>query len=338
MDAALQSSVFISSPEFAGWLNKRGFHWRKLWKRRWVALHGAEIAYMDKEPTSETASSLNITKAQISTASVIDRDDIDGNPNGFAIHINDGHSPTWYLRADNSREKKSWLMRLAHLEEFEKVRVLGVGGTGIVYELLHKSNGKRYAMKEMEIKSKQQMQMAVSEAEMLKDITEAIRAYRKQRSLYGARCGDNLPGHHQRPACPARERHPTPGHQIMITDFGLAKLFKNVQDGHIGSGGVSGPQEASAQPAFSEEVMKTKLKAFTDTGELNRDGLRGTGYMSPELILMGYTSKATDVFAAGVVLYILLCGLPPFHSKSNREVLEKTAKGQYSMAGKAAKR
>eukprot|EP01035_Chromulina_nebulosa_P024396 gene24396-31757_t len=174
MDAALQSSVFISSPEFAGWLNKRGFHWRKLWKRRWVALHGAEIAYMDKEPTSETASSLNITKAQISTASVIDRDDIDGNPNGFAIHINDGHSPTWYLRADNSREKKSWLMRLAHLEEFEKVRVLGVGGTGIVYELLHKSNGKRYAMKEMEIKSKQQMQMAVSEAEMLKDITEQI--------------------------------------------------------------------------------------------------------------------------------------------------------------------
>ena len=60
------------------------------------------------------------------------------------------------------------------MEEFEKVRVLGVGGTGIVYELLHKSNGKRYAMKEMEIKNKLQMQMAVSEAEMLKDIMEQI--------------------------------------------------------------------------------------------------------------------------------------------------------------------
>lgn len=26
MDTALQSSVYVSSPEFAGWLLKRGFH------------------------------------------------------------------------------------------------------------------------------------------------------------------------------------------------------------------------------------------------------------------------------------------------------------------------
>ncbi len=52
--------------------------------------------------------------------------------------------------------------------------MLGVGGTGIVYELLHKSNGQRFAMKEMEIKNKAQMQMAISEAEMLKDIMENV--------------------------------------------------------------------------------------------------------------------------------------------------------------------
>lgn len=28
MDTALQSSVYVSSPEFAGWLLKRGFHVR----------------------------------------------------------------------------------------------------------------------------------------------------------------------------------------------------------------------------------------------------------------------------------------------------------------------
>lgn len=39
------------------------------------------------------------------------------------------------------------------------------------------------------------------------------------------------------------------------------------------------------------------------------------------------------MFAAGVVLYILLCGRPPFNSKSNREVLEKTARGVYKISG-----
>jgi Protein kinase domain len=53
--------------------------------------------------------------------------------------------------------------------------------------------------------------------------------------------------------------------------------------------------------------------------------------MSPELILLGVQSKATDIWAAGVVLYILLCGFPPFYSKSNRETLELSAKGQFRM-------
>lgn len=72
-------------------------------------------------------------------------------------------------------------MRLGHVQEiikwldnFEKVKVLGVGATGIVYELKHKQTGRRFALKEMEIKNKAQMQMALSEAEMLKEIMENI--------------------------------------------------------------------------------------------------------------------------------------------------------------------
>ena len=76
---------------------------------------------MDEEPTASNMSSLNIQKANIISSTVIDRDDLDGNPNGFAIHINDGVSPVWYLRAETSKEKKGWLMRLAHVHMIVKV-------------------------------------------------------------------------------------------------------------------------------------------------------------------------------------------------------------------------
>jgi len=375
MDTALQSSVYVSSPEFAGWLMKRGFHWRKLWKKRWVALHGAEIVYMEKEPTLENSSSMTITKAQITTATVIDRDDIDGNPNGFAIHVNDGHTPTWYLRAESIREKKSWLMRLSHvhaivrwLEDYEKVKVLGVGGTGIVYELLHKSNAQRYAMKEMEIKNKSQMQMAISEAEMLKDIMEHVshpnimhieKVFQVGSKFYlvfplctGGELYEHIirRGHFTEHDAALIVRDLISGlnalHQhdilhldikpenilfdsmgedarIKITDFGLSKLFSDTAT--TNGNPQSGENNNKVVGKIDLQLMEERIRTFHETGELYRVKLRGTiGYMSPELILTGQCSKATDVFAAGVVLYILLCGRPPFNSKSNRDILEKT--------------
>lgn len=61
------------------------------------------------------------------------------------------------------------------LTPWVRVQVLGMGGTGIVYELQNKTDKmKRFAMKEMEIKSSAQMKMALKEAEMLKDIMENI--------------------------------------------------------------------------------------------------------------------------------------------------------------------
>lgn len=40
--------------------------WRKLWKKRWIALHGSEIVYMEKEPTLENSADIVITKCQVS--------------------------------------------------------------------------------------------------------------------------------------------------------------------------------------------------------------------------------------------------------------------------------
>jgi hypothetical protein len=52
------------------------------------------------------------------------------------------------------------MLILTQLEDFDKkVRVLGVGGAGIMHELLHKTSDARYVLKEMQIKNKTQMKV-----------------------------------------------------------------------------------------------------------------------------------------------------------------------------------
>ena len=51
---------------------------------------------MPEAPSPENKETLVVTKAQITSLTTIDRDDVDGHPHGFEIDIN-GNTTSFYL-------------------------------------------------------------------------------------------------------------------------------------------------------------------------------------------------------------------------------------------------
>jgi len=84
----------------------------------------------------------------------------------------------------------------------------------------------------------------------------------------------------------------SPDASIKIADFGLARIISSTQ------------------------MMKTAC---------------GTpGYVAPEVLQnKGYDSGAVDVWSTGVILYILLCGFPPFYEEELPALFDQILKGKY---------
>ena len=74
-------------------------------------------------------------------------------------------------------------------------------------------------------------------------------------------------------------------------------------------------------------------KRFEDSKTLS--GIHGTSfYIAPEVLSGKYNEKC-DVWSIGVILYILICGYPPYEGKTNQEILKLIQNGEAEFVGEA---
>lgn len=101
---------------------------------------------------------------------------------------------------------------------------------------------------------------------------------------------------------------------LKMIDFGLSTIFKNVNKNKNKENIKNG--KIYKKPAT--QGMKSKT---------------GTSYYVAPEVLMGSYNEKCDIWSAGVILYILLSGYPPFGGANDWEILLAVKRGKYSFKG-----
>jgi calcium-dependent protein kinase len=56
-------------------------------------------------------------------------------------------------------------------------------------------------------------------------------------------------------------------------------------------------------------------------------------YIAPEVLSESYDEKC-DIWSCGVILYILLCGYPPFNGENDLDIMKAVKSGKYEFPSK----
>ncbi|XP_010448965.1 PREDICTED: calcium-dependent protein kinase 15 [Camelina sativa] len=75
------------------------------------------------------------------------------------------------------------------------------------------------------------------------------------------------------------------------------------------------------------------LSVFIEEGKVYRDIVGSAYYVAPEVLRRSY-GKEIDVWSAGIILYILLCGVPPFWAENEKGIFDEILKGEIDFKSK----
>ena len=78
------------------------------------------------------------------------------------------------------------------------------------------------------------------------------------------------------------------------------------------------------------KVADFGLARMLTAGDMMKTACGTPGYVAPEILKnKGYDSGAVDMWSAGVILYILLCGFPPFYEEELPALFDQILHARY---------
>ncbi|XP_076942943.1 calcium-dependent protein kinase 26-like [Bidens hawaiensis] len=75
------------------------------------------------------------------------------------------------------------------------------------------------------------------------------------------------------------------------------------------------------------KIIDFGLSSFFKPGQVFTDVVGSPYYVAPEVLLKYYGPEA-DIWSAGVIIYVLLCGVPPFYADTEEDIFEEVLHGK----------
>ena len=84
------------------------------------------------------------------------------------------------------------------------------------------------------------------------------------------------------------------------------------------------------EPDAAIKAIDFGLSTYFEPQQHFHDIVGSAYYVAPEVLKRNYSNEA-DVWSAGVILYILLAGVPPFWAQSEQAIFDEVLKGKYDL-------